>query len=46
LVWPFRFVYLKLISLKQNISKKFWKWMHKKASRYQDDEPRPRRRRQ
>jgi hypothetical protein len=36
LLWPLRFAAGKFIIFFNNQKIKFWKWMHKKASRYQD----------
>lgn len=34
--FPLRFVWSKISALKNNIKKRFWKWMHQKASKYQE----------
>lgn len=41
--WPFFFIYGKLRKAIQQMKIRFWRWMHAKASRYQDDDKRGRR---
>lgn len=36
LTWPIRFIWKLILKLLSLLNKKFWKWMHKKASKYQD----------
>jgi len=36
LAWPFRFVWRKISNLWNNLKIRFWKWIHRKSARYQD----------
>lgn len=36
--WPFRYLWKKILKIKNNIKRKFWRYMHNKASKYQQVE--------
>ena len=38
LSWPLRFALARLLDLARSLKLKFWRWLHKKASRYQGGE--------
>ncbi|PLX27042.1 hypothetical protein C0583_04840 [Candidatus Parcubacteria bacterium] len=38
LTWPIRFIFKKLIQLKNVLQKKFWSYMHKKAAKYSNED--------
>lgn len=38
LIWPLRFILRKIGNMFGSMKRRFWKWMHVKASRYQDDD--------